>query len=54
MADYRQSIRDYILASRRLLELGELTDDELEVLQDMDERLVVLFGDKRDHPATLT
>ncbi|UVT19128.1 MAG: hypothetical protein H8K03_15115 [Nitrospira sp.] len=50
MSDYRQSVRDYILASRRVLELSELTDEEVGAVQHMAKRLSVLFGDGRDYP----
>jgi len=48
MSDYRQSVREYILASRRVLELGDLTNKEAEAVMDMSKRLSVLF-DSREH-----
>ena len=50
MLDYRQSIRDYIFASRKLLELGELTDEEAEVMLDVSKRLSLLLGNDQDKP----
>lgn len=48
MSDYRQSVREYILASRRVLDLGELTDEEVEAVRDMAKRLSVLTGNDQD------
>jgi hypothetical protein len=43
MLETRQSIRDYISASRKVLELGELSLQEAEALMDKVDRLVALL-----------
>ena len=48
MSNYRQSVRDYMLASRKVLELGELTDEEAEAVMDMSKRQSVLLGHEGD------
>ncbi len=48
MPDYRQSVRDYILATRRVLELGDLSSEEGEALRETIERLSAVLA---HHPA---
>jgi hypothetical protein len=35
MSDYHQSVQDYIRACEALLKIGELTDEEAEVVEQM-------------------
>ena len=39
MSAHRQSVREYVQATQALLELDELTDAELEVVQEMVNRI---------------
>ena len=39
MSNYRQFVQDYVQASEALLKMGELTDNEMEVVQQMTERV---------------
>ncbi len=39
MSNYRQSVQDYMQASEALLETDELTDDKMEAVQQMLDRV---------------
>ena len=39
MSDYRQSIEDYLRISEALLQMEELTDAEMEAIEEMLERV---------------
>ena len=39
MPDYRQSVREYVRASEALLQTGELSDDEMQAVEEMLNRL---------------
>lgn len=39
MSDYRQSIEDYLRISEALLQMEELTDAEMEAIEEMLERI---------------
>ena len=39
MPDHRQSVREYVRASEALLQPGELSDEEMEAVQEMLTRL---------------
>jgi hypothetical protein len=45
MSDYHQSVQDYIGACEALLKIGELTDEEAEVLEAMYGRIADRFLD---------
>ena len=47
MADYRQSVREHLAASEKLLEKGDLTDPEAEALRKKIEGLSLLLDHKR-------
>ena len=38
--EYRQSVQEFVIASRKVLELGELTDEEDEAIRKSMERLL--------------
>ena len=42
-ADYRQPVQDYIRACEALLEIGELSDEEAEVVEEMFGRIADKF-----------
>ncbi|MBX3329461.1 MAG: hypothetical protein KF722_03595 [Nitrospira sp.] len=46
MYDYHQSVYEYLFTSKELLERGDLTDDEAEVLRRKIEDLSVLLGEE--------
>ena len=35
MSDYRQPVQDYILACEAILKMGDLSEEEAEVVEDM-------------------
>jgi hypothetical protein len=39
MSEYRQYVQDYIRASEALLKAGELSDDEIQAVQEMLDRI---------------
>jgi hypothetical protein len=39
MSDYRQQVQEYIRASEALLKSGELSDDEMQAVQEMLDRV---------------
>jgi hypothetical protein len=43
MADYRQSVQDYIRACEALLEIGELSVEEAEVVEEVFGRIADKF-----------
>lgn len=43
MLEYRQSVREYIVAARKLMKLRDLSLEEVEALRDASERLSVLI-----------
>ena len=45
MADYRQSVQDYIRACEALLKIGELSEEEAEVVEEMYGRIADKFID---------
>lgn len=44
MPEYRQSVREFVLASRTLLELGDLSNEEVEAIRNPTERLLTLIA----------
>lgn len=44
MPEYRQSVRKFVLASRKLLELGDLSDEEVEAIRNATERLLAVVA----------
>lgn len=40
MPQYRENVREFVIASRKVLELGELTDEEDDVIRKSIERLL--------------
>jgi hypothetical protein len=44
MPEDRQSVWEYVLANRKLLELGDLSDEETEIIRDATERLLSLIA----------
>ncbi|MDK2744198.1 MAG: hypothetical protein H8K03_11705 [Nitrospira sp.] len=46
MSDYRQSIREHLVASKKLLETGDLSNDEPESLRKKIEGLSALLGEE--------
>jgi len=50
VADYRQSIREHLLASKKLLEKGGLSDDEAQALRKKIMGLSLLLNQKPKHP----
>ena len=48
MADYRQSVREHLAASKKHLEKGDLTDSEAQALRKKIEGLSVLLDDKHN------
>ena len=45
MSDHRQSVQDYIRACEALLKLGELSDKEAEVVEEMYDQIADKFLD---------
>ena len=45
MAEYRPSVQDYIRACEALLKIGELSDEEAEVVEEMFGRIANKFLD---------
>ena len=43
MLEYRQSVREYIVAARKLMKLRDLSLEEVDALRDASERLSVLI-----------
>lgn len=43
MLEYRPSVREYIVAARKLMKLRDLSLEEVEALRDASERLSVLI-----------
>lgn len=44
MPGYRQNVQEFILASRKLLELGDLSNEEVEAIRNATERLLAVIA----------
>lgn len=47
----RECVREYIEASKNLLKLNDLTDEELELVQDMLDRLLGMLSEQDGGPS---
>jgi hypothetical protein len=50
MHDDQESVYEYLFNSKELLERGDLSDDQAEVLRGKIEHLSALLGEERDSP----
>lgn len=44
MPECRQSVREFVLATRTLLKLGDLSNEEVEAIRNATERLLALIA----------
>lgn len=50
MAEYRDVVRDYLRASRKMMDLDDMTPEQVEAVRDMAERVAFFFSEEREDP----